>query len=706
MVQEEIRKIQEASDELTPPFSKDEFIKIKTSLDAFDYAVIDQMGLYVLAIRSPEDFPDMVNDLETAAAGLCIDDPERLTHVTIIGNSEVIGVPVPLVVNLLEMKKEEDKKIVVTLREKLNRPLETYLFKDESDPQQLNRFAIKAPGSLSELQDKSLGSVFGGVPVPQDVRVIYIVGEDGFVKLSRREYLEELEEVPEEVSPVAREQPETPAAEVPKQVEVEMENVDIIDHEFTLAGEEEETVTEEEEEEEPATPEITEEEETPEEDEMFDLDAVAQEVAEEEELETAEEEEGEAEEFETVEEEVEGEEEEEEFEAAEEEEEETEEEVEEFETVEEEEEETGEEVEEFEAVEEEEEEEVEEFETVEEEEVAEEVEEFEAAEEEDEEAEELTPPPELEEEEELPEPTAAPEPEEQDHEHVMMKPLPRPSVQTGPEEEEEHEQVTMKPLPRPSVYTDEEEEEMPTDREEADASLGPGEQVLQGAMGRESPGGAEVEEPPMVEVTEEMLQPREIEAPPPLPDALQPLEEEVPDLRHKMPDETEKSKTSQLTKMPMASPLVEEMPATDASEAAEAPQEEPEIVNIKKSVPMSAQEVLDERVKRERLDDLKRSLTLQGFIVSPQEEVIGVDYIASKRYFNDIRVMVGYYKEPALQEALTFERELTDSGAAVGIIVCDNLTTDMKLFTVGKNLKAVAWNDIDTIDSKVRDLLV
>jgi len=31
---------------------------------------------------------------------------------------------------------------------------------------------------------------------------------------------------------------------------------------------------------------------------------------------------------------------------------------------------------------------------------------------------------------------------------------------------------------------------------------------------------------------------------------------------------------------------------------------------------------------------------------------------------------------------------------------------DMKLFTVGKNLKAVAWNDIDIIDGKVKDMLV
>lgn len=152
----------------------------------------------------------------------------------------------------------------------------------------------------------------------------------------------------------------------------------------------------------------------------------------------------------------------------------------------------------------------------------------------------------------------------------------------------------------------------------------------------------------------------------------------------------------------MASPLVDEV----APEPAEPPQEEPDIVSIKKSVPMSAQEVLDERVKRERLDDLKRSLTLQGFIVSPQEDIPGVDYIATKRYFNDVRVLVGFYKAPGLQDALGFERALQGTGANIGIVVCDDLTMDMKLFTVGKNLKAVEWRDIDTIDAKVRDLLI
>jgi len=719
MVQDEIKKIQEESDSLTPPFSKDEFIKIKTSLDSYDYTVIEQAGLKVLAIRSPEDYPDMVNDLETVAAGLSLDEPEDLTHVTIIGNSEVIGVPVPILVNLLLMKQEEDQRIVLTLREKLNRPLETYLFQDESDPHQLQRVAIMAPGSLEEVQEKGMREIFGGVPVPPDARVFYIVGTDGFFKLSRREYMDELVEVPEQTPIIPRDASGPAASEVSKQVDVGMDEIDIIDHSFTLTDEE---GGEPEEDREDAIQDMFggEEEEVEEFEEIDESkDSSDPQVV------VEEDEEEEIEEFEEMEE---FEEEEEESpapalgnetrtmgpsdltprppearpmeEAADEEEEEEEED------------------EEEEDEEEEDEEEEEDNDEVEEEEVpvaledipevvlqalerlmpganvtdaeletedgirvyeltftldgktyeAEitpegEVKEIEVEEEDDDE-EEI---PEMPQVEPTIEEQPQPEPITEEEEEAL---LPRPSVVQDPQEMPEHEHVVMKPLPRPSVVEEQEEQEEEPAPMDDDKSIDSSDPLSQVTSDEEEPV-PEIEE--MIEQEEEeedILQPKEVDAPPPIPHAL------------------------------------EEPPPQEEVAPADTTGTEPEMVSIKKSIPMSAQEVLDERVKRERLDDLKKSLTLQGFIVSPQEDIPAADYIASKRYFNDVRVLVGFYKEPSLQEALAFERTMNNINLEVGMMVCDDLNMDMKLFTVGKNLKAVAWNDIDSIDGIVRDLLV
>jgi hypothetical protein len=242
MVHDEINKIGKQSDELMPPLTRDEFIKIKTALDPHDFAVIDQLGMKILAIRSPTDFPDMVTDLEVVAPELSLEDPETLTHAVIIGNQDNLGVPVDMVVALIQAKKQDDARIVASIRDKIKHPLETYLFKDQYDQKPVLRLGIRSPMPLEELQDKEFKEVFEGVPVPNGTRVVYIIAADGYMKISAKEFLREMGEAiapPPILFHRALPQPEE---KTPQMQTVDVDLGDIIDHQFTVSEDDGEKV--------------------------------------------------------------------------------------------------------------------------------------------------------------------------------------------------------------------------------------------------------------------------------------------------------------------------------------------------------------------------------------------------------------------------------------------------------------------------------
>jgi len=743
MVHQEIDKINKLSDELLPPLTKDEFIKIKTALDPYDFAVIDQLGMKILAIRSPTDFPDMVTDLEVVAPELSLDEPETLTHAVIIGNNDNLGVPVEMVASLLKMKKEDDARIVSTIRDKIKHPLETYLFKDQYDQKAVLRLGIRSPMPLEELQSKDFKEVFEGVPVPNGTRVVYIIAADGYMKVSAKEFLREMGEA---VAPPPimfhRAMPQ-PEEKTPQMKDIDVNLGDIIDHQFTVSddpGEKKYTLGPPREPPaakappEPPAPAVTKAPEPP-------VMEAPPEVPEPQVLETTPELPGpEVTEAPAVELEAPP-----EMEAA-----------------------------------------TEEFEEVSEERPLEEP----APQVTEEPATEMEAPPEMEaateEFEEVPEepptspedpvveldgPAVEPEPPTEMVKEVpgpvpLTPPAPMPlevleltPVEVPPPPEDPHPHIVMKPIPDPILpngtpvgpyetletaplspyetleekmavetpYVVKESEEPITIVPPAPCPPPPpvpipipqnqAEDIPQGVFEtlpvaeEAAPGCKDViklEAPEPEEVSEEALEPLEL-APPeptPVPQPAPIITEPSPPKPLILRRDEGGSHVEKLTeRMAPEEPLSTQMgPLSEASSkwfTAPGPTPAPH------PAPTKAQEIMGEGVKRARITDIRTALMAADFGIKPEGAPAGFDIQATKRYRTDVVVLVSYIASPRLRDYMEFERRLRAFPDGVGVFISEGPPDkDMKINAIGKPIAMIGIDEIRDIELYVRDIVL
>ncbi len=170
----------EAADKLKPPFTPNEFLKIRATLAPGQWVVIEDRGSKVLVMRSGDEYPDMVSEVERFGPLLAVDDPTTLTHACIVGVRDVVGIPVELIDTIMEKRDEEDKELADELRANLPEPLEPVLFEKEHDFTKIKRMAIRVACSTDQLKAGDLGTIFKDVDMPDGFNLAYVITDDGF----------------------------------------------------------------------------------------------------------------------------------------------------------------------------------------------------------------------------------------------------------------------------------------------------------------------------------------------------------------------------------------------------------------------------------------------------------------------------------------------------------------------------------------------
>lgn len=178
------------------PLNRDELIKLKHQIEPMDYLVVESGHERILVIRTEREFPDLVNDLECMINKLDIRDTNELSHALIIGEEEVVGVPLKAIEALIERRMEEDERIATDLSEKLIEPYTTLLFESENDPIKTLRLGIRVAGNIGDFKPQQLPEMlFSKIKsLPRRSEVIYLIADDGYIRLSGTEFYRRLGE--------------------------------------------------------------------------------------------------------------------------------------------------------------------------------------------------------------------------------------------------------------------------------------------------------------------------------------------------------------------------------------------------------------------------------------------------------------------------------------------------------------------------------
>ncbi len=178
------------------PLTKEEIIKLKHQIEPNDYLVVHSGQQQILVIRTQRKFPDIVNDLENIVNKLDLRDVNQLSHALIIGDEEVVGIPLDAIDTLMTRRTEDDERIASDLGEKLIEPYTTLLFESDNDPMKTLRLGIRIAGNLKELKPQQLPEIlFSKIKsLPRHSEVIYLLAEDGYLRLSGSDFYRRLRE--------------------------------------------------------------------------------------------------------------------------------------------------------------------------------------------------------------------------------------------------------------------------------------------------------------------------------------------------------------------------------------------------------------------------------------------------------------------------------------------------------------------------------
>jgi hypothetical protein len=178
------------------PLTRNELIKLKHQIDPDDYLVVESGSERILVLRSAREFPDIVNDLEGMINKLDIRDTNELSYALIIGSEEVVGVPLDAIQSLVDRRIEDDERIAEDLTEKLIEPFTTLLFESEDDPLKTLRLGIRITGKLEDLKGPQLPEMlFSKIKsLPRKSEVIYIIADDGYLRMSGTQFYRKLME--------------------------------------------------------------------------------------------------------------------------------------------------------------------------------------------------------------------------------------------------------------------------------------------------------------------------------------------------------------------------------------------------------------------------------------------------------------------------------------------------------------------------------
>lgn len=178
------------------PLTREELIRLKHQIEPNDYRVVESGMERILVVRSQREFPDIVNDLDCLINKLDIRDTNELNIALIIGEEEVVGVPLQAIDSLITRRTEEDEQIAIDLGEKLIEPYTTLLFESENDPLKTLRLGIRVRGQLKDFKAQELPEIlFSKIKsLPRHSEVVYLIAEDGYIRLSGTEFYRRLRE--------------------------------------------------------------------------------------------------------------------------------------------------------------------------------------------------------------------------------------------------------------------------------------------------------------------------------------------------------------------------------------------------------------------------------------------------------------------------------------------------------------------------------
>lgn len=162
----------------------EKFFELRQKMKDYDYRILDGEGDRVLAVRSPNKYPDIVNDVERLVERIKINDVKHLTNVCLVGEEEVLDVQPKIVGLLVRTRKNHDDRIVEKMRKQLGVNKST-IFTDENDVYKLRRFAFRMPAGVDEYH----GFIKKTPMPPEDVSIIYIIGNDDYVRIMADDFV-------------------------------------------------------------------------------------------------------------------------------------------------------------------------------------------------------------------------------------------------------------------------------------------------------------------------------------------------------------------------------------------------------------------------------------------------------------------------------------------------------------------------------------
>ena len=162
----------------------EKFFEIREKMKDYECTLIDECGDRVLVVRSPNRYPDIVNDVECLVERININDANALTDAYLVGEKEIINVQPKIIEVLVRNRKEYDDKTVEKMRKQLG-VNESTIFTDENDVHKLRRFVFRMPAEIDEY------------PVfikkiqmpPEDVSIIYLIGNDDYVRIMAYDFV-------------------------------------------------------------------------------------------------------------------------------------------------------------------------------------------------------------------------------------------------------------------------------------------------------------------------------------------------------------------------------------------------------------------------------------------------------------------------------------------------------------------------------------
>lgn len=155
------------------------FYSLKTALRPYEYKVVEEEQGRVLVFRTPNKYPDVVNDIEDVVERIRYEDAENLAKICIIGEEEILGIEAKILEALMKDRRRRDDKIISNARKKLTEFFSPMPFKDDEDEHALERCALRIPGDAAKYQ--MFISKFP--PIPKSAAVIYIIGDTDYVRI-------------------------------------------------------------------------------------------------------------------------------------------------------------------------------------------------------------------------------------------------------------------------------------------------------------------------------------------------------------------------------------------------------------------------------------------------------------------------------------------------------------------------------------------